>query len=114
MIYQFEDLELDLGRRQLSRAEEPIKLPKLSFDLLKLLVEEAPDLVDAETVKDKVWGPARVVTPENLTPSAKILGQRICLELGIRGLLERGLTDLRFCYWQRRWVRGKGARGCLR
>ena len=77
LIYRFEDLELDLGRRQLTRAEEPIKLPKLSFDLLKLLVEEAPDLVDAETVKDKVWGPARVVTPENLTQRIKMLREAI-------------------------------------
>jgi TolB-like protein/DNA-binding winged helix-turn-helix (wHTH) protein len=65
--YRFADLTLDLGRRRLSRGDEQIQLPKLSFEFLRVLVEYSPNLVTHEELAAKVWGPRRTVTPENLT-----------------------------------------------
>ncbi len=48
MIYQFADMELDTGRRQLSRNGAPIKLTRLSYRLLEALVEAAPNLLSPD------------------------------------------------------------------
>ena len=77
MIYQFEDLELDIGRRELSREGIPVKLPKLSFNLLQALVEAAPDLLTHEEIIDRVWGADRVITPENLSQRVKMLRESL-------------------------------------
>jgi len=73
MIYQFADLQLDKGQRQLRRNDEIIKLPKLSFEVLNVLVESSPNLVSQDELIDRVWGEGRVVTPENVTQRITIL-----------------------------------------
>ena len=77
MIYEFSDLTLDLERHQLSRGGQPIKLTELSFKVLQTLVEEAPALVSHDDLIDKAWGPARIVTPENLAQRMKTLRQSL-------------------------------------
>ncbi|MEW6999204.1 winged helix-turn-helix domain-containing protein [Colwelliaceae bacterium BS250] len=73
MIYQFGDLQLDQGKRQLKRGDEIIKLPKLSFDVLNVLIESSPNHVSPDELIDKAWGERRVVSPENITQRIKIL-----------------------------------------
>lgn len=65
--YRFEDLTLDTGQRRLWRGGEEIHLSKLSFDFLRALVEAAPNLLTHDQLAEAVWGPRRVVTPENLS-----------------------------------------------
>ena len=73
MIYVFSDLKFDLDRRQLSRDGQPIKLTKLDFKVLRALVEDSPSLVRHEDLITQVWGPNRIITPENLSQRLKAL-----------------------------------------
>ncbi len=71
--YGFADLSLDVGRARLLRGETVIPLGRLTFALLRVLVEEAPNYVTHDELGRRVWGPRRVVTPENLTQQIKLL-----------------------------------------
>ena len=72
-LLTFADLRLDTGQRRLSRNGRTLKLSKLSFDFLRVLAEAAPNLVDHEELIERVWGPGRVVTPENLAKRVLLL-----------------------------------------
>jgi TolB-like protein/Flp pilus assembly protein TadD len=71
--YRFADFVLDVRQRRLRRGEQVIVLGRLTFALLRVLVEEAPNCVSHQVLTDRVWGPRRVVTPENLTQQIKLL-----------------------------------------
>ena len=75
--YRFDDLTLDVGQRRLWRGSEPIALSKLTFDLLRALVESAPNLVTHDQLSQQVWGSRRIVTPENLSQRLMMLRQAI-------------------------------------
>ena len=75
--YHFDDLTLDVGRRRLLRDGEPIQLSKLTFELLRVLVEAAPNLVTHDQLAQQVWGSRRIVTPENLSQRLMMLRQAI-------------------------------------
>lgn len=77
VCYRFEDLELDVTHRRLSRGEEPVRLTKLTFELLLALVQSAPDVAAHGELVTKVWGARRIVTPETLAQRIRIL--RRCL-----------------------------------
>jgi TolB-like protein/DNA-binding winged helix-turn-helix (wHTH) protein/lipoprotein NlpI len=77
MIYEFSDLVLDLERHRLTRDGQPIKLTKLSFKALQALVQAAPALIPYDDLIDQVWGPNRVITPDNLSQRMKTLRQSL-------------------------------------
>jgi len=77
MIYEFSDLKLDLDRHLLTRGGQPIKLTKLSFKVLQTLVQAAPALISHDDLIDQVWGPKRVITPDNLSQRMKTLRQSL-------------------------------------
>ena len=77
MIYEFSDLTLDLDRHLLTRGGQPIKLTKLSFKVLQALVQAAPALISHDDLIDQVWGPRRVITPDNLSQRMKMLRQSL-------------------------------------
>jgi TolB-like protein/DNA-binding winged helix-turn-helix (wHTH) protein len=77
MIYEFSDLTLDLDRHLLTRGGEPIKLTKLSFKVLQALVQAAPALISHDDLIDQVWGPKRVISPDNLSQRMKTLRQSL-------------------------------------
>ena len=77
MIYEFSDLTLDLNRHLLTRGGQSIKLTKLSFKVLKALVMAAPALISHDDLIDQVWGPNRVITPDNLAQRMKTLRQSL-------------------------------------
>ena len=77
MIYEFSDLALDLDRHLLTRGGQPIKLTKLSFKVLQALIQAAPALVSHDDLIDQVWGPKRVITPDNLSQRMKTLRQSL-------------------------------------
>lgn len=70
--YRAGDLLIDLGRQRVTRADEVIALPKLSFNLLVVLVSAAPNLVSSEALLVQVW-PKAVVSPETLSQRVKLL-----------------------------------------
>jgi DNA-binding winged helix-turn-helix (wHTH) protein/hemoglobin-like flavoprotein len=55
MRFRFADLELDVERRELSRAGSPIELQPKVFDLLRFLVETRARLVTRQELLDAVW-----------------------------------------------------------
>ena len=75
--YHFADLQLDTGRRQLSRGKETVELTKLSFNVLQALVEAAPNLLSHDDLISKVWGSDRVISPENLAQRVTMLRQSL-------------------------------------
>ena len=77
MIYVISDLEFDLDRRLLSHDGQPIKLTKLDFKVLRALVEASPALIKHEDLITQVWGPNRVISPENLSQRMKTLRQSL-------------------------------------
>jgi TolB-like protein len=72
MKYILSDLQIDTGRQLVSRADDPIALPKLSYDLLLVLVRAAPNLVSLDELMRLVWS-GIVVSPETVSQRIKLL-----------------------------------------
>lgn len=70
--YRVGDLTLDLQHERVWRGANVIILPKLSYDLLLILVKAAPALVSLDDLLDDVW-PGLVVAPETVTQRVKLL-----------------------------------------
>jgi adenylate cyclase len=72
MKYSVDDLMIDTGRQLVIRAVDPIALPKLSYDLLLVLMRAAPNLVSLDELMRLVW-PGIVVSPETVIQRVKLL-----------------------------------------
>ena len=72
MKYSVGDLSIDTGPQAVSRDGAPIALPKLSYDLLLVLVRAAPNLVSLDELMRLVW-PGIVVSPETVSQRIKLL-----------------------------------------
>jgi len=70
--WQVGDLTIDLGRVTVTRGDEPIKITRLSFDLLLALVRAAPNVLSNEALMAEVW-PGLVVAPETVVQRVKLL-----------------------------------------
>jgi TolB-like protein/DNA-binding winged helix-turn-helix (wHTH) protein/Tfp pilus assembly protein PilF len=75
-VYQAGDLTIDIGRQRVTRGEQEIPLPKLSFDLLLALVRAAPNVVALDALVAEVW-PNVVVSPETLSQRVKLLREAL-------------------------------------
>jgi TolB-like protein/DNA-binding winged helix-turn-helix (wHTH) protein/Tfp pilus assembly protein PilF len=71
-IWRVGDLVLDEGQQRVARGDEVIALPKLSFDLLLVLVRDAPNVVPIDSLLSRVW-PDSVVNPETVVQRVKLL-----------------------------------------
>jgi TolB-like protein/DNA-binding winged helix-turn-helix (wHTH) protein/Flp pilus assembly protein TadD len=74
--YRIADLEVDVGKALVTRRGETIALPKLSFDLLRTLIEAAPAIVTNEELLRRVW-PGLMVNPESVAQRVKLLRSAI-------------------------------------
>jgi adenylate cyclase len=72
MKYNLGDLTIDTGRQIVNRADDPIPLPKLSYDLLLALLRAAPNLVSLDELMRLVW-PGIIVSPETVSQRIKML-----------------------------------------
>ncbi len=72
MKYSVGDLTIETGRQLVIRATESIALPKLSYDLLLILVRAAPNLVSLDELMRLVW-PGIIVSPETVIQRVKLL-----------------------------------------
>ena len=70
--YRFADLTLDVTTRRVTRDGRPIELKTLDFDLLRFLVESAPNVVNTDVLAEKVWG-RHFVSPENVAQRVMLL-----------------------------------------
>lgn len=71
-IFEFADLALDTRQRAVFRGLECICLPKLTYDLLLVLVESAPAVLGYDEIAERVWK-GRVLTPETLSQRVLLL-----------------------------------------
>jgi DNA-binding winged helix-turn-helix (wHTH) protein len=72
MKYALGDLSIDTGRQSVSRSGVLIALPKLSYDLLMVLIRAAPNLVSHGELMRQVW-PGLVVSPETVSKRVTLL-----------------------------------------
>ena len=70
--YTFADLTLDAGLCRVSRADETIRLGKLTYQMLQVLVESAPNVVSQDRLAETVWA-GRLVSSETITQRVKLL-----------------------------------------
>jgi DNA-binding winged-HTH domains len=71
-VYEISDLVIDLARQRVTRAAAEIPLPKLSFDLLLVLIRAAPAVLSNNDLMSQVW-PGLVVSPETVSRRVKLL-----------------------------------------
>ena len=71
-MYEISDLVIDLARQRVTRAAAEIALPKLSFDLLLVLIRAAPAVLSNNELMAQVW-PGLVVSPETVSRRVKLL-----------------------------------------
>jgi DNA-binding winged helix-turn-helix (wHTH) protein len=72
MRYKVADLLVEPSRGRVTRGEDHVPLPKLSFELFLVLIKEAPNLVTIDALIDKVWR-GLVVSPETVIQRVKLL-----------------------------------------
>jgi TolB-like protein/DNA-binding winged helix-turn-helix (wHTH) protein/Flp pilus assembly protein TadD len=89
--FRVDDLEVDIGKAEVSRGDEKIALPKLSFDLLCAWINAAPAIVTNDELLQQVW-PGLQVSPESVAQRVKLLRSAIGDDsqqpryiLGVRG-----------------------------
>jgi DNA-binding winged helix-turn-helix (wHTH) protein len=70
--YRFADITLDTGRRCASRGDAESPLGKLSYKLLALLVETAPQVVAPEDMAQRLWH-GRYVSRNTVKQRVKLL-----------------------------------------
>ncbi|HVS75956.1 MAG TPA: winged helix-turn-helix domain-containing protein, partial [Steroidobacteraceae bacterium] len=70
--YRTGDLLIEVGRQRVTRGEDPIALPKLSYELLLALMRGAPNLLSSDALMKEVW-PKVIVSPETLNQRVKLL-----------------------------------------
>jgi len=99
-IYRIDDLRIDAARRIVTRGDVAIPLPKLSFDLLLVLIRAAPNVVSIDEFMERVWT-GLVVSPETISQRVKLLRDAIGDDprnakyvAGIRGLGYRLIPDV--------------------
>src|ERR1044071_1176748 len=71
-VYEVSDLLIDLARQRVTRTAAEIALPKLSFDLLLVLIRAAPAVLSNDELMAQVW-PGLVVSPETVSRRVKLL-----------------------------------------
>jgi TolB-like protein/DNA-binding winged helix-turn-helix (wHTH) protein len=71
-VINIRDLVVDAGARRVTRGDQEIALPKLSFDLLFALARAAPDTLSIDDLMDQVWGKA-VVSPATVAKRVELL-----------------------------------------
>src|SRR6266850_3867850 len=78
-VYEFDEFQLDVIRRQLSRSGEIVPLYSKAFDLLLVLVEKGGTVLTKDELLEAVW-PGQILEEANLTVTMsvvrKALGER--------------------------------------
>ena len=74
--YRFADLTLDAATRRVDRRGRPLEMSPLNFDLLRALVDAAPEAVTYDQLVQKVWRRS-FVSPENIAQRVMLLRQAL-------------------------------------
>jgi len=76
MTLRFADCVLDVGRRELLRSGEPIRLEPQVFALLQLLIENRHRVVGADEIVAQVWG-GRIISDSAIAARIKLLRKAV-------------------------------------
>ena len=76
-IHRVEDLVIDPGLRQVSRASLRIALTRREFSLLELLARTSPRVVTRQSILEEIWGYESEVSPNNLEAFVSALRAKI-------------------------------------
>ena len=76
MIYAFEDYRLDVGARELRRANEVVPVEPQVFDLLHLLIENRARVVGRDEIVERIWK-GRIVSDTAISSRVKSARQAI-------------------------------------
>jgi len=88
-LYEFGEFRLDVDRRVLLRAGQPVVLAPKVFDTLLALIESSGRVVTREELLDRVWARAAVEEgglSRNISILRKALGSRPRLSVYGRGV----------------------------
>ncbi|MGI9264457.1 MAG: winged helix-turn-helix domain-containing protein [Gammaproteobacteria bacterium] len=70
------DLVLDTGKHEVSRDGDVLDLPGLSYQLIVVLAQAAPNVVSHDELVRRIW-PGKVISPETITQRIKLVRQAI-------------------------------------
>src|SRR5688500_4966010 len=71
-FYEFAEFRVDLSRKILLRGEKPVPLTPKVVDTLEILLEKPGELVEKETLMQKIWQD-HFVEEGNVTSNIKML-----------------------------------------
>jgi TolB-like protein/DNA-binding winged helix-turn-helix (wHTH) protein/Flp pilus assembly protein TadD len=71
-VYRFADITLDPARRSVRRGDKDVRLGRLTYELLLLLVEAAPRVITQEEVAKRLWGD-RYASQDTIRQRIKLL-----------------------------------------
>ncbi len=74
--YRVGDLIVDVGTREVTRADKGLSLPRLSFELLLALVRNAPNVLSNEELMAQVW-PGRIVNDETVAKRVELVREAL-------------------------------------
>jgi DNA-binding winged helix-turn-helix (wHTH) protein/TolB-like protein len=86
-VYEFGAFRLDVARRELTRAGEPVELQPRVFDLLVYLVEHRDAAVSKQQLQDAIWSGV-VVTEASLTRAVMKLRQAVGDDAGSQSMIK--------------------------
>ena len=72
LSYRLADLRVEVDQGRVWRDQQEIELPRLSYDLLLVLLEAGTATLSVDTLMDRVW-PGLVVSPETVSQRVKLL-----------------------------------------
>lgn len=94
MQIRFADCTLDLARAELLRRDRPVAVEPQVFALLRVLAEADGDLVDKETLVEKVWGGLAIsdaTIAARISAARKAVGDTGAAQAVIRTVPRRGV-----------------------
>jgi two-component system KDP operon response regulator KdpE len=103
VVVRIGDLEIDLARRQVKRADEPVHLTRTELTLLEELVHNPGKLLTQEFLLRKVWGPGYGTESNYLRVYVGQLRKKLGDDAGHPRLIS---TELGIGY---RWIGSEGA-----
>lgn len=75
-MYRIADLEIELSTATVRRDAEILAVTDRSFELLRVLIGGAPEVVAHRDLLDAIW-PGQVVSPETLKQRVRLLRQAL-------------------------------------
>ncbi|HEY6881961.1 MAG TPA: response regulator transcription factor, partial [Polyangiales bacterium] len=65
-LFTFGDVEIDVGKREVRRAGQPVEMTATEFDVLSTLVASKGAVLTRRQIFERVWGPNHHGTPRTI------------------------------------------------